>query len=226
MSRSLSPRWIHRLSLHHLPVGLVSFGLVWGIQSAIDSTHWPYRWSMATAYAGMLLLAATLTTGTINVLGRRPNPVSSDLRRDLGIWCAIVSVAHVLVGLQVHMKSMWLYFVKAVDGPDAWSPRGDAFGFANYTGLVAALIVLLLLALSNDASMRWLGTGRWKSVQRWNYALLVLVAVHGAVFQMVEKRGGSWRVVFWSLVGLIVLLQIAGIMRRLAPPERRQIPRL
>jgi sulfoxide reductase heme-binding subunit YedZ len=40
---------------------------------------------MATAYVSLALLAATLVTGPINLLRRRPNPVSTDLRRDLGI---------------------------------------------------------------------------------------------------------------------------------------------
>ena len=44
------------------------------------------------------------------------------------------------------------------------------FGLSNETGLIAALILLVLLATSNDASLRNLGLARWKSWQRWNYA--------------------------------------------------------
>ena len=41
------------------------------------------RWSMATAYVGLALLGATLALGPLSVLRRRPNPVSTDLRRDV-----------------------------------------------------------------------------------------------------------------------------------------------
>src|SRR5713226_2215143 len=48
-----------------------------------------HRLSMATAYAGLIFLAASLWLGPWNVLRRRPNPVSFDLRRDVGIWTGI-----------------------------------------------------------------------------------------------------------------------------------------
>ena len=48
------------------------------------------------------------------------------------------------------------------------------FGFGNDTGLIAALLFLLLLAISNDVSLRRLGAQKWKSLQRWMYAAVVL----------------------------------------------------
>src|SRR5688572_18251144 len=60
-----------------------------------------FRVSMATAYVSLTLLAATLVTGPLNVLRRRPNPVSTDLRRDLGIWSALLGLGHVATGLMV-----------------------------------------------------------------------------------------------------------------------------
>ena len=208
-------RLIRRFLLHHLPFGVIGLGMVCGIQAAIESTHAPYRWSMATAYVGLLYLAATLATGPINLLWRRANPVSTDLRRDLGIWCGLISLAHVVVGLQVHMKSMWLYFVKEITGPKAWTLRDDLFGFANYTGLIATGVVLILLALSNNLSMRWLGATRWKNLQRWNYVFLLLTALHGALYQVIEKRNAGWRTVFWAMLTLTVIVQTVGIVRRL-----------
>ncbi len=207
-------RLVRRLATQHLLFGVIGLGAVFGIQAAIDSTHTPYRWSMATAYVALLFLGATLATGPINLLRRRANPSSTDLRRDLGIWCGLISVAHVVVGLQVHMQSMWLYFVKEITGPKAWTLRDDLFGLANYTGLIATVIVLLLLVLSNDVSMRWLGAGRWKNLQRWNYVLLLLTGLHGALYQVIEKRAAGWRIGFWTMLALIVIVQVAGIGRR------------
>jgi DMSO/TMAO reductase YedYZ heme-binding membrane subunit len=81
----------------------------------------------------------------------RTNPVSIDLRRGLGFWCALFSLAHVTFGVNVHMASRKLYFVSERGGP-----RADLFGIGNYLGVVAAL-VLILLATSNDYSNAALG---------------------------------------------------------------------
>jgi hypothetical protein len=63
-----------------------------------------WRLSMATAYAGLLYLAAALSIGAINVLRRAPNPLSINLRRDIGIVAGILALAHTIVGLLVHLK--------------------------------------------------------------------------------------------------------------------------
>jgi DMSO/TMAO reductase YedYZ heme-binding membrane subunit len=52
-----------------------------------------------------------------------------------------------------------------------------AIGFANFAGLGAALVFLMLLAISNDLSLRTLKTRRWKSLQRWTRAAFVLAFV-------------------------------------------------
>ncbi|HEV8393257.1 MAG TPA: hypothetical protein VGQ37_03240, partial [Vicinamibacterales bacterium] len=50
--------------------------------------------TVATGYLGVIFLALTLLLGPANLLLRRRNPVSSYLRRDVGIWTAIFSLAH------------------------------------------------------------------------------------------------------------------------------------
>ena len=166
---------------------------------------------MATAYVSLALLVATLATGPINLLRRQPNPVSTDLRRDLGIWAFVLGLAHTVVGLQVHMKSMWFYFFREITGPEAWSLRWDQFGLANYTGLAATLLLVFLAALSNDFLLKRLGAPRWKNLQRWNYSLFSLVLVHGILYQLIEKRSMPWPVWFGALVLAAVILQVAGI---------------
>ena len=54
-----------------------------------------------------------------------------------------------------------------------------AVRFANYAGLGAVLVFVMLLAISNDASLRTLKTSRWKSLQRWTYVAFVLTGAHG-----------------------------------------------
>lgn len=178
-----------------------------------------FRASMATAYVGLGLLALTLLLGPINVLRARPNPVSTDVRRDLGIWAGLVAVVHVVVGLQVHaIGEPWLYFLWPSGDWRWWPFRYDLAGAANYAGLGATLVLLLLLAISNDRSLRRLGAARWKAWQRLNYLAFALVAVHGVAYQRIEGRPIPW---VWT-VGVTVaasgMLQWLGRARML---ERR-----
>jgi methionine sulfoxide reductase heme-binding subunit len=176
---------------------------------AFDSQGPLWRLSMASAYGSLALLALSLMIGPWNRLRRRPNPVSGYLRRDIGIWAGVLGIVHVVFGLQVHFVGrMWLYFV-----PETWRSfplRLDLFGFTNYAGLAATLILVLLLALSNDASLRALGPARWKSLQRWNYAGAALVVAHGIVYMVLEKRTPAFIAAFAVLVLLAAGLQLAG----------------
>ncbi|HEY6376696.1 MAG TPA: hypothetical protein VIX90_14335, partial [Edaphobacter sp.] len=70
-----------------------------------------HRASMATAYSSLVFLVATLALGPWNIIRHRSNPVSFDLRRDLGIWAGLLALLHTVVGLTVHLRGrMWMYF--------------------------------------------------------------------------------------------------------------------
>jgi sulfoxide reductase heme-binding subunit YedZ len=163
---------------------------------------------MATAYGSLVLLAWSLMIGPWNKLRGRPNPVSGYLRRDIGIWAGVLGIAHVVLGLQVHwVGRMWVYFVL----PDTLRfTQWMVFGTANYVGLGATLILLLLLCLSNDASLRALGPARWKSLQRWNYAGAALVVGHSIAYQFIEKRTPGFIVAFAAIVLIALAMQVAG----------------
>ena len=174
--------------INHLVLFFISTLLLLFFYWLIPGDDKMYLSSMATAYTGIILLAITLGMGPYRVWQNLPNPVSTHLRRDTGIWCGIVSLLHVVVGIQVHMGNILLYFVKAVEGPEQYVWRNDFFGFANYTGLIATLIMVVLLVISNDLSLRKLGTQRWKNLQRWVYPGFLLILIHGISFQLIEKR--------------------------------------
>jgi sulfoxide reductase heme-binding subunit YedZ len=187
----------------------------------------PYRdvlskLSFATAYPALGLLAITLLIGPWNVLRRRPNPTSGDLRRDIGIWAAILGIVHAAVGQFVHLRGRpWLYYVY---GPTEHHHgiRHDLFGIANYTGLLGTLLVAMLFATSNDLALRALGTRKWKQLQRWNYAAFALVAIHSFAFQGVEKQKEQWVITAGSSVGAALILQVAGMARRLRRPALKR----
>lgn len=215
MSPMLSPSSRRRI-LRNLALclgGSALMALVFQLQPGSDVRH---KASMGTAYVSLLYLALSLILGPWNVLRRRPNPVSFDLRRDISIWSGIFALVHTGVGLTVHLRGhMWMYFLKRLHPV---RPQTTAFGAANYTGLIAALLFLLLLAISNDLSLRSLGTRRWKSIQRWAYAAFALTVAHGALYQLIEKRQTPWVAIFAALSAAALTLQLTGWRRRSARP--------
>lgn len=201
----LTPRFRTRAK-HHAILLIITGALLFIVIKSIPGDDLKYLWSMGTGYVSIMLLAITLLIGPINVYAKRLNPVSTDLRRDVGIWSGFTGLAHVVIGSQVHMGNIWLYFFKAVQGDDSYKLRGDLFGFSNYTGLIAGLILVVLLALSNDISLKWLKSKQWKSIQRWNYLLFALILTHGIMYQVVEKRIAAIIILF----SVIMLLPVIG----------------
>jgi len=90
--------------------------------------------------------------------------------------------------------------------------------------LGATLILAMLLALSNDMSLRRLGTKRWKSLQRWNYLCCILVVLHGIAYQFIENRS-LWFVVFFAgMVLLAGVLQFVGVQAKRRQNQRKPHP--
>ncbi len=198
--------------IHHTVLLVVTALLLWVTYALVSGDDKKYLWSMATAYTSIILLGVTLIVGPVNVIRQRNNPVSSDLRRDIGIWCGFTGIAHVIIGIQVHMGNIWLYFFKTVDGDNRFQLRGDLFGAANYTGLVAAIILLMLLLLSNDLSLKFLKPGKWKRLQQLNYLLFIFSLVHGVMYQVIEKRILIFIIVFACLMLIPFIIQVKGYL--------------
>jgi sulfoxide reductase heme-binding subunit YedZ len=167
------------------------------------------RASFSGPVLALFLTAVAVFLGPWNVLRGRPNPVSFDLRRDIGIWAGIMALLHTGVGLNVHLRGrMWLYFVDQYH-----RIRHDWFGFGNDTGIAAAVLFLLLLAISNDLSLRRLGMRRWKSLQRWTYAAVILTTLHAIAYQHVEERRVFYEVLLAGTTLAIAAFQLAGWRR-------------
>jgi sulfoxide reductase heme-binding subunit YedZ len=169
--------------------------------------------TVATGYVGVVLLAITLLLGPANLLLGRRNPVSSYLRRDVGIWTAIFSAIHVVLAVAIHVShgsgaiaSIQHFFV-AEDG----KPLTNSFGWGNWTGLAGLLIVLALLATSSDAVLRKMKATAWKWLQRLTYVLFLLVVLH-AVFYGALLRMTSPFTRLLVVSGVAVLVgQIVGV---------------
>jgi sulfoxide reductase heme-binding subunit YedZ len=205
-----SSYWTQRAKRHFV-LSAVATTIVCLAYAATPPPDVHHRLSMATAYAGLIFLAASLWLGPWNVLRQRPNPVSFDLRRDIGIWTGILAIVHTAIGLTVHLRGrMWMYFFK---GLHPLKLQNTQFGFANFTGLVAALLFLMLLAISNDLSLRRLKTRRWKSLQRWTYVAFLLTGAHGIAYQLIEKRHIPWVLVSSAIMTAVAVAQFLAFVR-------------
>jgi len=189
--------------------------------TALPAYYWEERGiayvaSLVTAYASLVCLTVTLGLGPWHALRGRRLPTSSYLRRDFGIWTALLAMVHVGFGLFVHMHgNVWLYFFRASPDQGFPWPRIDPFGLSNDLGLAATLLLLVLLALSNNWSLKRLGAVRWKAWQRSSYWTAAAIALHAAIYQLLEHRTWAWLLACWALFALIAGLQWAA--RRPAP---------
>lgn len=208
-----------RISRHLRLAGIAAtlFALCYALTPPPDVRH---RASMASAYVAMIFLAWSLLLGPLNVLRSRPNPISFNLRRDVSIWAGLLALVHTAVGLTVHLRGrMWMYFFANLH---PLKLQKTQFGFANYTGLLAALLFLGLLLISNDLSLRSFGTKRWKTVQRLAYVAFFLTILHGWAFQSVESRKIPWVAVFWFITAAAVVTQLIGLFQRSKSRTRKR----
>ena len=212
--------WLHR-SKRHLTLAAGAIAITCVAYAATTPPDIRHRLSMASAYAGLFFLAVSLWLGPWNVLRRRPDPTSFDLRRDVGIWTGLLAIVHTVIGLTVHLRGrMWMYFFKTLHPLHL---QNTQFGFANFTGLAAALLFLALLVISNDLSLRALKKNRWKSLQRWAYVAFVLTAAHGIAYQVIEKRHVPWVLLLASVMAAAAAGQILGfvqVQRGMRPGQR------
>lgn len=213
----MTPRLVRRLWRHHLPLGGASAASVWVLYATRPYPDVLTRLSFATAYPALVLLAATLIIGPWRTLAGKAAVTSFDLRRDVGIWAGILGVLHTGIGQCVHLRGRpWLYYIYENWRAEHWQPvRHDLFGAANFTGLFAALVLIALLATSNDASLRKLGTPGWKQLQRWNYACFGLTALHCFLYQLgIENQAAGFIAAAITCVAIAAALQLMGWRRR------------
>ena len=198
-----------RIKKHYLPLSILSlfsafiFYEVWNKLDTITFI------ADATAYISLILLAASLLTGPINLYLKRNNPVSSYFRRDLGIYAGILALIHSLTGLFVHLRgNMWQYFL--IKTEQGYAIRLDDFGWANYTGIISSILILLLLITSNDFSMRKLNPFKWKNIQRLSYFMFLIALLHSIYYRIVADNPARIYFLYLPLLVIVLSFQSAG----------------
>jgi methionine sulfoxide reductase heme-binding subunit len=193
---------------------IIAIGVALGAYSLFPGQPVLHRISIGTGYVGVIFLAAALIIGPLNILRGVSNPLSTYLRRDIGIVAGIFAVAHTIVGLQVHMGGDFVqYFFQRKANGEVGTVRFDAFGIANHLGLIAALIIVVLLVISNNVSLRRLGPRRWKGIQRYIYLAAGLVAVHGLIYQIIERRQSAFIACLIAIAAATAAMQCLGLRR-------------
>lgn len=220
--RRRTKRLVRRLWTHHLFLLLATAFAVFALYITRPYRDVITRLSFSTGYPALVLLVITLWIGPWNLLRGQRTPLSSDLRRDVGIWAGILGIFHTGIGLFVHLRGRpWFYFVYQRSERHTFPIRHDIFGFANYTGSIATIILLLLFVTSNDYALRLLGTPKWKQLQRWNYVLFVFAFLHTIAYQTMEKQHVSFVATVAMCGAITLILQTLGFQRRRANTANR-----
>ena len=199
-----------RFKVHYLPMIVISmiftyiFNELWDTSSAIPFITY------ASGYIGIFLLSLSLLLGPINLMLNRKNPVSTYLRRDMGIFGGILALVHSVIGLFMHFTGRpWLYFVEEVE--NGYAVRFGNFGIANYTGLIGTLIIILLLVISNDYSLRKLKSYKWKNLQRFTYLMFVFAILHSIFYRINADKEDLIMYLYLPLFLGVLIFQIIGV---------------
>jgi methionine sulfoxide reductase heme-binding subunit len=211
---------ITRLKKHYLPllslvlIACVIFYIGWTNRDTITFI------TQATGYISIIILSISLIIGPVNILLKIKNPISTYLRRDISVIGGILALIHSIAGLFVHLRgNNWQYFLNKTEF--GYSIRTDNFGLANYTGLISALIIILLLITSNDYSLKKLNTTYWKNIQRLSYLMFILAIIHCFYYRIVK---GNLNLIYSFYIPLfIIVLTFQMIGMRLKLTKQKDI---
>jgi methionine sulfoxide reductase heme-binding subunit len=206
---------ILRISKHYLPLLSLVFIAVLIFYSNKANRDTITFVTQASGYISIIILSISLIIGSINLLLKNKNPISTYLRRDISIIGGTLAVIHSITGLFVHLRGKnWQYFLNKTE--DAYSIRLDNFGLANYTGLISALIIILLLIISNDYLLKKLNPNKWKNIQRLSYLMFFLILIHCYFYRIGKANLNLIYFFYIPLLAIVATFQMIGVWLRLS----------
>lgn len=167
--------------------------------------------SLGMGYVALLLVLLTLVIGPINMLKKRKNPVNMMFRRDAGIWAGITAIFHMVFSFLLYFGGNLLLYFFAQNG-SGLSFSFDIFYLSNYVGLIAGLVILFLLVLSNNYFLKIFKGPKWKQLQRFNYLLFVVALLHSLGEQLTNSRNLVLTFGVIALAGIVVIAQSIGFL--------------
>lgn len=163
----------------------------------------------ALGRTSFILLFLILIIGPIMKL-KKPNRVFTPLaipwswRGELGIWFAITALGHFII--------IWSENSLA----DLIKIGGGGYGLANFIGLIALLLSLILAATSFGKVIVALGVESWKWLHSFVYVVFYLVSAHFMYFQFFSSYGQvgpDWfGYMAAAMAAIVIILQIAAFI--------------
>lgn len=228
--RAPRPYWRPPGLLRYAIVGVIALGLAavfWSTRRDLDPMHALNR---AFADTSLLLMLATLAIGPLVRIWPAAVPLVI-WRREVGNWSVFAALEHVWIVLSgwVQWDLTRLFYSFNLFKNDWALDQGFALG--NLLGIIALGVGLPLLATSNDASVRLLGSSGWKYLQQGIYVLFWLVVLHTAYFmfwQFVSFHRPvlpvNWfRLPFLALAATLLLLQVAAFIATVRRRKRGEL---
>ena len=139
-------------------------------------------------------------------------------RRELGIWFAILAIAHTLLVLDGWVRWDWMRFFgyEFVEQLDRYARMEPGFGLSNLVGIIATLIAVPLMITSANWAVKRLGGSSWKWLHYGAYTVFYLVVLHSLYFLFMHYTESFHRSVpenlnwfrFPFLFGALVLLAL------------------
>lgn len=200
-----------RFRAHYIPLLIVSiiFCIIFYVLWKPNLSTIPFI-TYTSGYLSIILLAVSLLLGPVNLMMNHRNPISTYIRRDIGIFGGALGVIHSGVGLFMHFTGKpWLYFVEEVGG--GFSIRVGNFGLANYTGLFGVLILILLIIISNDYFLGKLKSVKWKNLQRFTYPMFLLVIAHSIFYRLNAGKEDLIIYLYLPMFLVVFIFQVIGI---------------
>ncbi len=186
----------------HIRVGGIAVGLVallmvatefsdenWGMVSSPKTAGSLWQFNVATGSVALILLVAVLSIRPVRALRGRSTPAHLPLRRAMGLWVALLVVAHIPGGLAIHTTGLrvWTAFESVV--PGVTGRAIDEFTLGYWSGLAAAGLLVPLVLTSTDSALRRLGAERWRTLhRRLVWSVYWVTAVHVVALQYGESR--------------------------------------
>lgn len=197
-------RWLRHLAL--AAVDVIALSIAWLAGDAVTAAD---RISIVSAYLCLALLCAALLIGPVRAIRTGQPCLNHLVRRDIGIWAAIIGFVHFALALALSMNFEYMdAFVNAEGLSLTRDLRYRLYSLGNISGFLVGVFFLLLLLLSNNRSLSLLGTRWWKRLQRLSYLALAATIFHAVSFQVLESRA-------WVLIVLICAAGAWVLVRQL-----------
>jgi methionine sulfoxide reductase heme-binding subunit len=165
------------------------------------------RLSIVSAYLCLFLLGIVLLIGPWHAAETGRTAANIYLRRDIGIWAALSGLLHFYLANVLSMNYEYLgTFVENAAVPPSAEIRSELYSWGTISGYVIAVIFIVLLGLSSDRTLRFLGVKWWKRIQRVSYLGFIFTCAHGFAFQVLESREMLWI----GVIGLVILITLTG----------------